>query len=327
MSRLRRAGQVRVFLAALALLCAPANAFAQSSSHLLVVVGLAGDPEHGELFKKWGSTLASSATEKLGVPKENVTMLSEASATRDGVVKAFGDLAAKASADDTVLVVLFGHGTFANKVAKFNLTGPDMTPQDFEPLLAKLKSKRVVFADTTSASGPFVEALSGPGRVIVAATRTGGEMFATLFGGPFVEAFTNDAADTDHDGRISVLEAFEYAKKTVTTSYQQQGLLPTEHAILDDNGDKEGSLEPGRQAKDGRSAAVLALGSMRKQAAPANEKLRVLYAEREAIERRIEALRLLKSGMDPAKYTQELEKLATELALKAREIRAAEGGK
>ena len=331
MSRLRRyaasAGRGARVLLTVALLCAPATAFAQSSSHLLVIVGLAGDPEHGELFKKWGSTLASSATEKLGVPKENVTLLADASATRDGVVKAFGELAGKAEGDDTVLIVLFGHGTFSNKVAKFNLTGPDMTPQDFEPLLAKLKSKRVVFADTTSASGPFVEALSGPGRVIVAATRTGGEMFAPLFGGPFVEAFTNDAADTDHDGKISVLEAFEYAKKTVATSYQQEGLLPIEHAILDDNGDKEGSLEPGRQAKDGRSAAVLALGSMRKQAAPANEKLRGLYAERQAIERRIEGLKLLKSGMDPAKYTQELEKLATELALKAREIRAAEGVK
>ena len=53
------------------------------------------------------------------------------------------------------------------KVAKFNLPGPDMAAEDFAPLLARLKSKRVVFVDTTSASGPFVEALSGPGRVIV----------------------------------------------------------------------------------------------------------------------------------------------------------------
>jgi flagellar biosynthesis chaperone FliJ len=113
----------------------------------------------------------------------------------------------------------------------------------------------------------------------------------------------------------------------VAASYQREGLLPTEHPILDDNGDKEGSLDPGRQAKDGQSAAVLSLGSLRQQAAPANEKLRALYAERDAIERRIESLKLLKSGMDPAKYTQELEKLATDLALKTREIKAAEGGK
>lgn len=301
-------------------------AFAQST-HLLIVVGLAGDPEHGELFAKWGATLADTASQKLGVPADHVVLLSGAAATRDGVTKAFGALAAAAGEQDTVVIVLFGHGTYAGKIAKFNLTGPDMTPQDFEPLLARLRSKRVVFADTTSASGPFVEALSGPGRVIVAATRTGGEMFATLFGGPFVEAFAAEAADADRDGRVSILEAFGYAKGSVATSYQREGLLPTEHPVLDDNGDKEGSLDPGPQAKDGQSAAVLAIGSMKRDAAPATEKLRALYAERAVIERRIESLRLLKSGMDPAKYAAELEKLATDLALKTREIRAAEGGK
>ena len=300
--------------------------FAQNT-HLLVVVGLAGTPEHGELFKKWGTSLAETATGKLSVPKENVTLLADAAATREGVTKALGDAAGKAGEQDTVVIVLFGHGTFAAKVAKFNLTGPDMTPQDFAPLLAKMKSKRVVLANTTSASGPFVEALSGPGRVIVAATRTGAEMFATLFGGPFVEAFALEAADADRDGKVSILEAFDHAKRSVAAAYQREGLLPTEHALLDDNGDKEGSMEPGRQAKDGQSASVLSIGSMRRQAAPPNEKLRALYAERDAIERRLESLKLLKSGMDAAKYAAELEKLATDLALKTREIRAAEGGK
>lgn len=314
------------FLLVVALLGFAAPVFAQST-HLVIVVGLAGDPEHGELFKKWGTTLAETATAKLNVPKENVVVLADAAATRDAVSKALTAVAAKADEQDTVVIVLFGHGTYAGKVAKFNLTGPDMAAQDFAPLLAKMKSKRVVLANTTSASGPFVEALSGPGRVIVAATRTGGEMFATLFGGPFVEAFGTESADSDRDGKVSILEAFEHARRAVAASYQREGLLPTEHAMLDDNGDKEGSVEPGRQAKDGQSAAVLAIGSLRRQAAPANEKLRALYAERDAIERRIESLKLLKSGMDPAKYAAELEKLATDLALKSREIRAAEGGK
>jgi hypothetical protein len=322
--RLRRFAALAV---ALAWMSNPTPAFAQNATHLVIVVGLAGDPEHGELFKKWGTTLAETASGKLNVAQENVTLLSDAAATKAAVTKALADVAGKADEQDTVVIVLFGHGTFAAKVAKFNLTGPDMTPQDFAPLLAKMKSKRVVLANTTSASGPFVEALSGPGRVIVAATRTGSEMFATLFGGPFVEAFGTEAADADRDGKVSILEAFDHAKRAVAASYQREGLMPTEHALLDDNGDKEGSLEPGRQAKDGQSAAVLAIGSMRRQAAPANEKLRALYAERDAIERRIESLKLLKSGMDAAKYAAELEKLATDLALKTREIRAAEGGK
>jgi len=327
--RLRRraslSGQAALLL--VALLALRGTAYAQSSTHLVIVVGLAGDPEHGELFRKWGTSLAETATARLNVPKEQVNLLTDAAATRDAVTKALGDVAAKADEQDTVVIVLFGHGTYAAKTAKFNLTGPDMAAQDFAPLLARMKSKRVVLVNTTSASGPFVEALSGPGRVIVAATRTGGEMFATLFGGPFVEAFGDETADADRDGKVSILEAFEHAKRAVAASYQREGLLPTEHAMLDDNGDKEGSLEPGRQAKDGQSASVLAIGSLRRQAAPANEKLRALYAERDAIERRIESLKLLKSGMDPAKYAAELEKLATDLALKSREIRAAEGGK
>jgi hypothetical protein len=296
------------------------------ASYLLIVVGLAGDPEHGELFQKWGTTLVETASQKLGVPKENVTLLSGDRATRDEVTKAFGTLSTVGE-EETVMIVLFGHGTFANKVAKFNLKGPDMTPDDFAGLLKRLPSKRVVFVDTASASGPFVETLSGAGRVIVTATRSGAEQYATLFGGPFVEAFTTEAADADRNGRVTVLEAFEYARRQVESAYQREGLMQTEHALLDDNGDREGSIQPGAQAKDGQSAAVLSLGSTRKEAAPANEKLRGLYAERQALERRIESLKLLKSGMDPDKYASELEKLATELALKTRQIREAEGGK
>ncbi|HEY2434772.1 MAG TPA: hypothetical protein VGI12_19020 [Vicinamibacterales bacterium] len=321
--RLRRT--FRSVVCAIVLVLAPVtSAFAQST-HLLIVVGLPGDPEHGELFAKWGATLSAAATEKLGIPKDHVTLLSDRQATRDAVIKALGTLAATAGEDDTVAIVLFGFGTYANKIAKFNLPGPDMTPEDFAVPLSKLKSKRLIFVDTTSASSPFIEALSGPGRVIVTATRTGGEMYATLFGGPFVEAFSTEAADADHDGKVSILEAFDYARKAVAASFQREGLLPTEHPLLDDNGDKEGTLEPSRDGKEGARAAVLSLGALHQPSLPTDEKLRALYLERQDLERRIDALKLLKSGMDPAKYASELEKLATDLALKSRQIREAEG--
>ena len=308
----------------LALLCAPAIVSAQTT-HLLIVIGLTTESEHDEVFKKWGTTLADTATQKLGVPKENVITLTGPQATRVAVAKAFGTLAAAAKPEDTVAIVLFGYGTYANRVAKFNLPGPDMTPQDFEPLLARIKSKRIVFVNTASASAPFLEVLSGPGRVVITATRSGGEMFATLFGGPFVDAFSSDAADSDHDGKVSFLEAFDYAKKTVAATFAREGLLATEHALLDDAGDHQGSMDPTRDGKEGQSAAVIYLGSMRQQALPADEKLKALYLERQQIERKIEELKLLKSGMDPEKYNAELEKLATELALKTRQIREAEG--
>ena len=77
--------------------------------------------------------------------------------------------------------------------------------------------------------------------------------------------------------------------------------------------------------KDGKVAAVVSLGVAGDDGLPADPKLRALHQERRDLERRVESLRMLKESMDAAKYTSELEKLVTAIALKTREIRAAEG--
>src|SRR5687767_3755595 len=158
---------------------------------LLIVVGLAGDPEHGKTFHKWGTTLAE-ASERLGVPADRVIYLVDqpgegdkrvtGRATREEITKAFERIAADANPEDVVFVTLIGHGSFDGRTAKFNMPGPDLGPAEFNALLRKLPTKQVVFVNTTSSSGPFVEELSGPGRTIVAATRSGAEQYVTLFG-------------------------------------------------------------------------------------------------------------------------------------------------
>jgi Peptidase C13 family len=306
---------------------------AAQTTHVAIVVGLAGDPEHGELFQRWATTLADASL-KMGVTPDHLVYLSEkpeadakrigGKSSKDEIVKAFDKLA-QAGPDDVVFVVLIGHGTFDGRVAKFNLPGPDMTPEDFEPLLKRLKSQHVVLVDTSSASGPFVEALAGPGRTIVAATRNGAERFATLFGGYFVDALAGVEADTDKNGRTSVLEAFNFAKREVGVAYEREGIMVTEHPILSDNGEKTGTQTPAADGKQGRVASVLAIGSSSADPLPTDPKLRAVYVERRGIERRIEGLKLLKDSMEPAKYASELERLATELALKTREIRTLEG--
>jgi len=303
-------------------------------THLLIIVGLAGDPEHGELFQKWGAALWD-ASAALGVRREHVLYLGErpesdakriaARSTRVEIEKAFALLSTRAAADDAVFVVLIGHGTFDGRAAKFNLPGPDMAPADFAPLLKRVPSKHVVFVNTASASAPFVNELSAAGRTIVTATRSGAERFATLFGGPFVAALTSTDADADKNGRISVLEAFEYARREVARAYEREGLLATEHPLLDDDGDGKGSGEPSAQAGDGRLAALLSLGSLdAADPLPADPRVRALHAERRDLENRVESLKLLKGSMDPNRYASELEKALTALALKSREIRQLE---
>jgi hypothetical protein len=317
------------------MLLSAAPAFAQNA-HLAVIVGLAGDPEHAELFEKWGASLVDAATKRYGIPRERIVYLvdkpgaeglaANGRSTRDEIAKAFESLAQKAASDDLVFVILIGHGTFDGRVAKFNVPGPDMTGADFEPFLKRLEPRRVVLVNTASASGPFIEALSGSGRTIVTATRNGAERFAPLFGGFFVDALTADVADADKNKRVTILEAFNYARGEVVKAYEREGIMLTEHALLDDTGDKEGSAQPTADGTEGRVAAVLSLGSAGAgEPLPADPKVRALYEERRTLERRVESLRLLKDSMEPQRYASELEKAVTELALKSRQIREAEG--
>lgn len=301
---------------------------------LLIVVGLSGDPEHGELFQKWGTALAE-ASAKVGVTQDRLVYLADTKepsgrvngrATREEIDKALTAFSKTAAPEDVVYIVLFGHGSFDGQTARFNLPGPDITAAEFNTMIRRVPARNVVFVNTSSSSGPFVEALSAQGRTIITATRSGAEQFTTLFGGYFVEAFSSDTADADKNGRISMLEAFQYAKAEVARAYEREGLLATEHAMLDDNGDKNGSQTPAATGPDGKLAAALSLGSAADAAPlPDDPKLRALYLERRDLERRVESLRLLKDGMPPAKYASELERLVTDLALKTREIRRLEG--
>ena len=327
----RGLGSVLVLLA----LAAPAAVAAEERIHLAVIVGLEGEREHGELFRRWAGTLVEAASGRLGVARERIVYLAEADAkevtgkpTRDEVERAFERIAAQAVDDDVVVIVLIGHGTFDGRVAKFNLRGRDMGPGDFAPLLKKIRAKQIVFVNTASASGPFVAELAAPGRTIVTATRSGAEQFSTLFGGHFIDALVGDVADADKNKRVSILEAFNAARREVASAYQREGIMLTEHALLDDSGDGKGALEPSADGSDGRIASILSLGSAADAAPlPSDPRLRQLYTERRELEKRVETLKLLKTGMDPARYAAELEKLLTNLALKTQEIRGIEGKK
>jgi hypothetical protein len=302
----------KLLVSSLFVLAVSSQALAQTT-HLAVIVGLSGDPEHAELFQRWASTLVD-ASAKLGIARENVVYLSEkpevdakritGKSTKEEIVKAFEALS-KAGEEDVVFIVLIGHGSYEGKVAKFNLPGPDMTPEDFESQLKRLRSRHIVLVNTAS---------------------SGAERFATLFGGYFADALAGTEADEDKNRRVSVLEAFTYAKREVGVAYEREGIMLTEHAMISDNGDREGTQQPSADGKLGRVASLLSLGTAEAtDALPSDPKLRALYTERRDIERRIEALKLLKDSMEPAKYSAELERLATDLALKTRQIREAEG--
>ncbi len=299
-------------LLALVIVFLAAPAFAQQT-HVIVVTGVAGDEEHATKFRKWATTFVEAAKKKEHVPEANIALLADKQAVRENVSKTFSDVAARAKPSDTVFVLLIGHGSFDGRVGAFNLPGPDLTVEEWAKLLNKFTSQHVVFVNTASSSGAFLPAVAGPGRVVITATKTGGERNDTDFPEFFVQAFDDPAADRDRNGHVSALEAFEYAKAKVTQTFQQKGLILTEHATLDDGG------------PDTRLAATVFLGTGRTDAALAvdmnDPAVKTLVQERDALEQQIAALRLKKASMDEAAYEAEMEKLLTSLAVKTKALR------
>ena len=341
-ARVWMAGAARARVARAALLAAalvpagllPATLHAQNT-HLLLISGLGGEPQYTEAFHGWLSRFADAATEKYGVSADRITYLGEkteldptriqARSTANNIRAAFVEIAAAMSPADELVVLLAGHGTFRDGTARFNIPGPDLTPEDLNGLLAGLGGRRVTFVNTASASGPFVEALSAPNRTIITATRTGRERNLTRFGLYFVDAFADDGADVDKDSRVSMLEAFGYALREVEREYEGDNQILTEHAMLDDNGDGEGSRELDDLEGDGALARTVFLASVGSAAGgeAVTPALRALYEEKAAIEARIAELRRIKPQLSLERYEDELEALLVELALKNREIRAA----
>jgi len=317
----------RAVAAAVALsLAAWTPAFAQAG-HVLVVVGLGGDHENAERFHRWASAIVDAAKDRYGLPPESVVYLGEDPArdtarisgrsTRETVEEAVTRLATSARPGDRVLIVLIGHGASATGEARFNLPGPDLSAADFARLAGRFAAQHVVFVNTASASGGFVAALSGKDRTVITATRTDGERNQTRFGEFFAEALSTAEADLDKDGRVSMLEAFTWARRRVVESYERDGQLLTEHAVLDDNGDGKGTDDLGQPGGDGTVARTLFLSAGTNQAVPgadADPEIRALVERRQALEDRIAGLKASKDKTDPAAYAGELERLLIDLA-------------
>jgi hypothetical protein len=218
-------------------------------------------------------------------------------------------------------IVLIGHGTFDGRDARFNLRGPDFTAAELATWLEPFQ-RPIAIINGASASGPFLQHLSGPDRVIVTATRSGYEQNYARFGLHFAKAIADPAADLDKDGQVSILEAFLVAARRVAEFYETEGRLATEHALIDDNGDGRGTpadwfegLRVTRQAADG----ALPDGFRARQwhLVPNEEELRIppeLRQRRDQIELEIAQLRELKSSMDDSIYYRQLESFLLELA-------------
>jgi hypothetical protein len=323
-------------LAILSFAAVSARAPAHAQTRLVVISGLTGEAKYAESFHAWSASLVDAARSRYGMSDSAIVWLADdpskapgritGRSTKENIERALDGLATKMRPSEQLVLVLIGHGSMQADGPRLTLRGPDLSGADLARLLSKYGTRHVAVIVAASSSGDFVSALSAPGRVVITATKSGFERNESIFGEHFVAALAGDGADADKDGRVSLLEAFTYAAREVRRVYEQDNRLLTEHALLDDNGDRSGSAEPGARGGDGGLARSFFLtGATTATAASNDPRAAALRKEKEDLESKIEALKARKNSMDARAYETELERLLVDLAATSRALRALEG--
>ncbi|MEZ4699325.1 MAG: hypothetical protein R2834_03260 [Rhodothermales bacterium] len=308
-------------------LCLVTAGYAQSGDrYALLIGGLGGSAEYTERFQQYLFDTRKALIENHGFAGDHVVVLGETKLQNldfvDGVsleetIRAeFGKLAGRVTAEDHVYVILYGHGGFDGTEARFNIPRADLTQGQYAELVNGLDAGRVIFINTASASAPFVAALSGAGRIVITATRVGSQKNETFFPGFLVDGLTSPAADRDKDGSLSVLEWYTYAAEKTDQWFTDNGNIPTENALIDDNGDGKGTRL--NELESGADGNLAGLTYVRRRDAMLAASVGTVSAswlrEKEQIEQAIADVKSRKSGMETEVYYAELETLFVRLA-------------
>lgn len=306
---------------------------------IIVAVGAEGTEEYGRQFREWASRWQEAAKRghadfaAIGMDSDGTTTDREvlkqrlAEAAESGDPRRARDESRALGTGDPrrtqqpLWLVLIGHGTFDGKVARFNLRGPDVSASELAEWLKPIE-RPLAIINCTSSSGPFLNELSGPNRVVITATKSGHEYNFARFGDYLSLAISDPQADLDKDQQTSLLEAFLLASSRVREFYASDGRLMTEHALLDDNGDKLGTpadwFQGVRAIKSARSGAAVdgrrasqwhLIRSSREARLSEPTRLR-----RDALEQALEDLRQRKSQLAEDEYFRQLEPLLVKLA-------------
>ena len=296
------------------------------------VVGTAGAPEYKAQFDRWAD-LWQAAAVKGAAESVRIGSANKAGVTDRARLRAALD-AQSAASRHPLWIVLIGHGTYDGREAKFNLRGPDVTDLELSDWLSRVK-RPVVIIDCTSASGPFINRLSGESRIIVTATKSGHEINFARFGQYVAEAIGDQRSDIDKDGQVSLLEAFLTAGNRVDEYYRTHSRLATEHALIDDNGDHLGTpaswfrgVRATQRAKDGAALDGLKAHQLHLISSNRERGMSVeLRQRRDQLELSVAALRDQKSKLKEEEYYERLEKLMVELARLYRETQGGSRGR
>jgi hypothetical protein len=322
-SRVRLAIVVPVL--ALAALAMPRAASAENARFALVVEGASGEEQYAVQHRRWVDGLVTTLRERFKYDASHLTVLAEQpkegeeKATAENVKLVLGRLAKTMTSTDQLIIVLIGHGSGDAADAKFNLVGPDLSVTEWSALLKPVQG-HLAIVDTTSSSFPYLAGLAAPGRVVITATSSFGQRYHTQFPEGFVQALASPDADLDKDGRISLLEAFVFASRSVKTYYDQKGTMATESSLMDDTGTGKGTDAAAATSADA-SLAALTYFDTPVVATSSDPETQRLLARQQALNTQLDELRRKKASMPADEYDKQFEALMLDLASVSRDIR------
>ncbi len=219
---------------------APAAKEAAPTVHVLILGGLSGDPQgaYSRNLRDWMNRFAAlMSAEK--VAASQITLLGEtadakakppvAESTLANVRAAFDRIARDVRPQDQFVLFLVGHGTVTEPVGKLCLPGVDLNGNELAKLLDGLLTRNVIVINCASGGAEMLLKCARPGRVIISAAGVQGEGIQTFFAEFFLLGYETRKADRNGDGKISLLEAFNWAGgECVDWYHRQSGFKPTE---------------------------------------------------------------------------------------------------
>ena len=306
----------------------PMPATATQRQHLILVVGAPGTDEYQRTFMAWATRWQDAAKRAnagftvVGLSTESTAPAEQLSAESDH--QRLLDAIAAAGTEKTsepLWIVFIGHGSFDGRTASWNLRGRDLSAEQLAVACDAIDRPLAIVA-CASCTSPFINAMSGPNRVIISATKDGSQIQYSRFGDAMSLAISTLEADINRDGQTSLLEAWLFASRRTAEFYKTEGRLATEHSLLDASGDAKGvrsELFEGDQVAasvknpdeiDGQLAASwhLVRSEDERRLSPEQRK------NRNDLESRIKALRKQKESLSEVEYLQQLKALLVPLA-------------
>ena len=194
--------------------------------------GSQGEQVYGRVMSDWLARMHALLTKQWKIDSARVTVVAEKHAkvklppveapTLENIRKAFAKLKGSLKKGDRLVLFVVGHGQTNEPVGKLCLPGPDLGADDLAKMLDGLATNNIVVLHCAGGGAEFQQKIAKEGRVIVCASGKLGEGNQSYFAEFLLRAYETGAADENKDGRVTLLEAYNWAGHETANWYHRQ---------------------------------------------------------------------------------------------------------